>query len=167
MDATRITYYFNKYKYQVEGYVVKIFEGYGLSTTGCHYDIASDCFVALLTVDDLGDLTTRRFVFKKALRDSLNIIKHENRVKKHHSIILESLEEYVEAQDVKSELVTLIAAEINRLPIAQRLVFKMRYIDDMSRAEVCKILKIQLGTFDTHMMRAKQRIRSVFKDREV
>lgn len=128
-------------------------------------DVVSDAFLKLTQFEGGNNGQAKTFLMTTIKNDCLNILKHNRRAARHHGVMIESLPDYVQAQEVRSEVVSIIIREINKLPVAQRLVFKMRYIDEMSRRDICKALKIQLGTFDTHMMRAKQRIRSVFKDK--
>lgn len=168
MTSERITYFYNKYWRLLSSRAIVMLKQHDSIPWGTYKDVVADAFVSLMTYDDNGsDGNVECFLKIKIKNDCLNLIKHYNRRKKHHEIIYETSQDYDNAIDIGSGLLEAVVKEIDNLPVAQRLVFKMRYIDEMSRRDICKALKIQLGTFDTHMMRAKQRIRSVFKDVQI
>jgi len=54
-----------------------------------------------------------------------------------------------------------------KLPTTQRLVFNMRYFDDMTYEEIAKVTGKRVGTLKTNYHYAAERIKEIIKDQEI
>ena len=68
---------------------------------------------------------------------------------------------------VDSEKILLLFQEaVLRLPEKQRLVFNLRYYDDLSYEDISKILDMSVGTLKTNYHYAKEKIKEFMINRE-
>ncbi|GEN33052.1 MULTISPECIES: RNA polymerase sigma factor [Aneurinibacillus] len=56
-----------------------------------------------------------------------------------------------------------LRAHIARLPEKYRLVLVLRYIDDLSYKEIAEVLELPLPTVQTHLHRAKKKLRAALQ----
>lgn len=67
-------------------------------------------------------------------------------------------------QSDAGEIQVLLQKAIHRLPEKQKLVFNMRYYDDLPYEEMSKILDMSVGTLKTNYHYAKQKIEDYIKE---
>ena len=68
------------------------------------------------------------------------------------------------AEKDSDEIQVLLQKAIQSLPEKQKLVFTMRYYDDLPYEELSKILEMSVGTLKTNYHYAKQKIEEYIKD---
>lgn len=161
MTHERLTLHFNKLRHKLVSFAISI-----TGSTVDAYDIVADAFIDLIDLEEKVGIDTylhnnvRWRCYKKMNRNKV--------IGRHHSIILDSMEQsYMIKADTQDSIIQELHVAIDRLPIGQRIAFKMRYIEGMKPREVCKTLNIKPGTLDNHIMRAKHKLREQFKGREV
>ncbi len=110
-----------------------------------------------------GDAKISTWLFKIAVNESINFInqeRHRNQITDdtHDSFLLESIEAdpYFDGDDLQLELQKVI----NKLPEKQRLVFNMRYFDDMKYEEISEILGTSIGALKASYHHAVKKIES-------
>ena len=62
------------------------------------------------------------------------------------------------------EIQVLLQKAIQTLPEKQKLVFNMRYYDDLPYEEISKILDMSVGTLKTNYHYAKDKVEQYIKD---
>jgi RNA polymerase sigma-70 factor (ECF subfamily) len=60
---------------------------------------------------------------------------------------------------IKSEWVKTIQSAAYKLPERQRIVFLLRFVEDLPLAEIAEVLNLETGTVKTHLHRAIEAIR--------
>lgn len=109
-----------------------------------------------------GDARLSTWLYKIAVNESINFI---NREKTRHglpadeeeaSFILNKLEadEYFDGDELHAELLKAIA----RLPEKQRLVFNMRYFDEMKYEDISEVLGTSVGALKASYHHAVKKI---------
>ena len=68
------------------------------------------------------------------------------------------------AEKDSDEIQVLLQKAIQSLPEKQKLVFTMRYYDDLPYEELSKILEMSVGTLKTNYYYAKQKIEDYIKE---
>lgn len=53
---------------------------------------------------------------------------------------------------------------VERLSQKQRTIFLLRFVEEMSLAEIAQTLKVELGTVKSHLFRAIGMVRSLIKE---
>ncbi len=61
----------------------------------------------------------------------------------------------------------LLQQALLKLPTTQRLVFNMRYFDDMTYEEIAEVTGKRIGTLKTNYHYAAERIKEIIKDQEI
>lgn len=159
MTSERLAYYFTKHHEMLLGYAFNI-----LRSNAYKEDVVSDVFVKLGRAEDEGEMSVKTFLITGVKNKCLNVLKHNQRVSAAHKKIEESLdEEWVDAQQIKSEVLSVIENCIEELPIGQRTVFRMRYVDGMKPLDICDKLGIKLGTLNVQINKAKRNLRELLK----
>jgi len=109
------------------------------------------------------------WITKIARNLALNLIKKENKM----SVFSELDETEIEVVDVSDNpLETLIDKENDRrlalavlaLPLAFRTVFVLRTVEKMSYEDIAKKLKISVGTVNSRLSRAREKLVEMLKD---
>ena len=62
------------------------------------------------------------------------------------------------------EILVLLQKAIQTLPEKQKLVFNMRYYDDLPYEEISRILDMSVGTLKTNYHYAKDKVEQYIKD---
>ena len=126
-------------------------------------DVTQDVFIKVWkNLEDFrADCTLFSWIYRIATNESLNFIR---RSKKKLFIPLESTENYLSNQLHQSdfisgdEIVMKLQKAIVKLPDRQRIVFNMRYYDDLSYNEISEILKITTGSLKASYHHAVKKI---------
>ena len=128
-------------------------------------DLLQNAFIKAWTniVHFRGDAKLSTWLFKIAINESLNFLNRER--KKNNvtdgtddSFILDNIEAdpYFDGNELQRELQKAIA----RLPEKQRIVFNMRYFDEMKYEEISDILGTSVGALKASYHHAVKKIES-------
>lgn len=108
-----------------------------------------------------GDAKLSTWLFKIAINESINFINKEKQRQQisedaDDSFILNNIEadEYFDGDEIQKDLLKAIAS----LPEKQRLVFNMRYYDDMKYEEISDILGTSVGALKASYHHAVKKI---------
>ena len=114
-----------------------------------------------------GSAKLSTWLYKIAINESLTFINNE---KKHHSVSLDGDESglikaiesdtFIDGDNLKKELRKAIAS----LPEKQRIVFNMRYYDDMKYEAMSEILGTSVGALKASYHHAVKKIEEYFSD---
>ncbi len=118
-----------------------------------------------------GDARLSTWLFKIAVNESINFINREKaRLNlpaddEETSFLLDNIEadEYFDGDDLHKELLKAIA----RLPEKQRLVFNMRYFDEMKYEDISDILGTSVGALKASYHHAVKKISEYIGNLEV
>lgn len=106
------------------------------------------------------------WLYRIATNESLQQLNKMKRMQKTD----ENAEYYLQnlvAENVESdaeEIQVLLQKAIQTLPEKQKLVFNMRYYDDLPYEEISKILEMSVGTLKTNYHYAKQKVEDYLKE---
>ncbi len=106
------------------------------------------------------------WLYRIATNEALQQLNKMNRMKKSDEDAEYHLQNLV-AENVESdadEIQVLLQKAIQSLPEKQKLVFTMRYYDDLPYEELSKILDMSVGTLKTNYHYAKQKIEEYIKE---
>ncbi|MCM1489970.1 MAG: sigma-70 family RNA polymerase sigma factor [Muribaculum sp.] len=115
-----------------------------------------------------GDAKLSTWLFKIAINESINFLNKErnrNNVSvdsEDDSYLLNNLEadEYFDGDELQAELLKAVA----KLPEKQRLVFNMRYFDEMKYEEISEILGTSVGALKASYHHAVKKIEEMFSE---
>lgn len=105
------------------------------------------------------------WLYRIATNESLQQLKKSKRMQKsdeeteHHLQNLVADNVSAEAEEIQ----ILLQKAIQSLPEKQKLVFTMRYYDDLPYEEISKILDMSVGTLKTNYHYAKQKVEDYIK----
>ncbi len=105
------------------------------------------------------------WLYRIATNESLQQLKKSKRMQKsdeeteHHLQNLVADNVSAEAEEIQ----ILLQKAIQSLPEKQKLVFTMRYYDDLPYEEISKILDMSVGTLKTNYHYAKQKVEEYIK----
>lgn len=105
------------------------------------------------------------WLYRIATNEALQELNKQNKMKMmdegaDYYLTNRSSEENNEADRIQE----LLANAIQKLPEKQKLVFTMRYYDDLPYEEISKILDMSVGTLKTNYHYAKQKIEEFIKE---
>ena len=95
--------------------------------------------------------------------ECFNYIKHLSRKTKHHELILENSIDYIEALDIKSELIASIDNEIKSLKSQQKKIASLLSIG-YSKPEIAEILNISQNTVRVQVMRIRNKLKPLIAE---
>ncbi len=115
-----------------------------------------------------GDAKLSTWLFKIAINESINFINKEktrnqlNVEDGDDSFLLNNIEadEYFDGDELQAELLKAVA----KLPEKQRLVFNMRYFDEMKYEDISEILGTSVGALKASYHHAVKKIEEVFSE---
>ncbi len=115
-----------------------------------------------------GDAKLSTWLFKIAINESINFLNKErsrNNVSvdsEDDSFRLNNIEadEYFDGDELQAELLRAVA----KLPEKQRLVFNMRYFDEMKYEEISEILGTSVGALKASYHHAVKKIEEIFSE---
>lgn len=115
-----------------------------------------------------GDAKLSTWLFKIAINESINFLNKErarNNVSvdsEDDSYLLNSIESdpYFDGDGLQAELLKAVA----KLPEKQRLVFNMRYFDEMKYEEISEILGTSVGALKASYHHAVKKIEEIFSE---
>lgn len=115
-----------------------------------------------------GDAKLSTWLFKIAINESINFLNKE-RTRSSVSIdseddsyLLNSIESdpYFDGNELQAELLKAIS----KLPEKQRLVFNMKYFDDMKYEEISEVLGTSVGALKASYHHAVKKIEEIFSE---
>jgi RNA polymerase sigma factor (sigma-70 family) len=132
-------------------------------------DITQEVFIKVYTA--LKDFREESNLFTWLYRIAVNFsINHIKKNKNKSNFSIDSLMIQVESHDKKSdELIEekerreLLMRAIETLPVQQRIVFNMRYYDDLSYNDISKLLKKSVGGIKANYFHAVKKIGEYLK----
>ncbi len=115
-----------------------------------------------------GEAKLSTWLFKIAINESINFINKEksrnqlNLEDSDDSFLLNNIEadEYFDGDELQAELLKAVA----KLPEKQRLVFNMRYFDEMKYEDISEILGTSVGALKASYHHAVKKIEEVFSE---
>lgn len=115
-----------------------------------------------------GDAKLSTWLYKIAINESINFLNKErtrNNVSvdsEDDSYLLNNIEadEYFDGDELQAELLKAIA----KLPEKQRLVFNMRYFDEMKYEEISDVLGTSVGALKASYHHAVKKIEEIFSE---
>lgn len=115
-----------------------------------------------------GDAKLSTWLFKIAINESINFLNKErtrnqlNVKDGDDSYLLNNIEadEYFDGDELQAELLKAVAT----LPEKQRLVFNMRYFDEMKYEEISEILGTSVGALKASYHHAVKKIEEIFSE---
>ena len=114
-----------------------------------------------------GDAKLSTWLYKIAINESINFINKEktrNNITEEgdDSFLLHNIEAdpYFDGDELHAELLKAVA----RLPEKQRLVFNMRYFDEMKYEEISEILGTSVGALKASYHHAVKKIEEIFSE---
>lgn len=83
-------------------------------------------------------------------------------------LVTPSPPELVESTDTEQELVDrqVCLSALRRVPIAERTVLVLKYLEDRTEATIAELLGLPLGTVKSRLARGRDRLRAELRDRE-
>lgn len=115
-----------------------------------------------------GDAKLSTWLFKIAINESINFLNKE-RIRNQlnvedgdDSYLLNNIEadEYFDGDELQAELLKAVA----KLPEKQRLVFNMRYFDEMKYEDISEILGTSVGALKASYHHAVKKIEEIFSE---
>lgn len=115
-----------------------------------------------------GDAKLSTWLFKIAINESINFLNKErtrsqlNVEEGDDSYLLNNIEadEYFDGDELQAELLKAVA----KLPEKQRIVFNMRYFDEMKYEEISEILGTSVGALKASYHHAVKKIEEIFSE---
>lgn len=115
-----------------------------------------------------GDAKLSTWLFKIAINESINFINKEKTRANiasdsdDDSFLLANIEadEYFDGDELQAELLKAVA----KLPEKQRLVFNMRYFDEMKYEEISEVLGTSVGALKASYHHAVKKIEEIFSE---
>ena len=115
-----------------------------------------------------GEAKLSTWLFKIAINESINFINKEKTRNQltvdndDDSFLLNNIEadEYFDGDELQAELLKAVA----KLPEKQRLVFNMRYYDDMKYEDISEILGTSVGALKASYHHAVKKIEEIFSE---
>lgn len=132
-------------------------------------DLLQNCFLKVWSNlhNFRGDAKLSTWLYKIAVNESINFVNKEKTRKGmtedgDDSFLLSNIEsdEYFDGDELQKEFQKAIA----QLPEKQRLVFTMRYFDDMKYEDISEILGTSVGALKASYHHAVKKIESYFSE---
>lgn len=117
-----------------------------------------------------GDARLSTWLYKIAINESLTFLEREKR--RSSAVSLDDIEAapartVTAYDDIDGEaLRRMLMQAVNALPEKQRLVFNMKYFDDMKYEEISEILGTSVGALKASYHLATKKIENFFKERD-
>ena len=130
-------------------------------------DILQETFIkAWVNINHFrGDAKLSTWLYKIAINESITFLnkernKHTSSIDDEDSFLINNLQadEWFDGDDLQYEL----QKAINRLPEKQRLVFNMRYFDEMKYEDMSEILGTSVGALKASYHHASKKIEDFF-----
>jgi RNA polymerase sigma-70 factor (ECF subfamily) len=105
------------------------------------------------------------WLYRIATNESLQQLNKLKKMQKSDEEMTNHLQNLVadNVQPTANEIQVLLQNAINTLPEKQKLVFNMRYYEDLPYEEISQILEMSVGTLKTNYHYAKQKVEDYIK----
>lgn len=164
-DGEAFTHVYKHYNKRVFFYVRQY-----LSSITEAQDITSDCFFKLWekksefpSLDAVG-----AFLHVAARNQCFNYLKHTQMAKEKQAELLSLLnisdDNPFKLEDLRLQLLDLIAAEVNKLPAKMKEIFMLSYEEGLKPAEIAKRLGLQVQTVKNQRLNAVRLIKTALAD---
>src|SRR5882757_9397579 len=136
-------------------------------------DITADVFAKLwkLRANLQGIKNIEAFLYITGRNACLDFLRHIQRRNLRQKKLLHALfqppEEIVFKEDLKTQVLQTIYAEIEKLPPSTRNVFKMAYLEGLSNSEIAETLQIENQSVRNHKQRAIKLLRIALLNRNI
>lgn len=119
-------------------------------------DIVADAFLKLWEHGDHND--PKGFLKTCIKNDCLNELKHGKVVRKFERLVVDTSPGYIEAIEVKSELIERIIKELKSLsPVQKKIAAYLKY--GFTKPEIAQILNISQDTVRVHVFRIRGKLK--------
>ncbi|WP_293312967.1 RNA polymerase sigma-70 factor [Pedobacter sp. UBA5917] len=109
----------------------------------------------------------RSYLYKSVINASINYVNRQKNIEEHHlKLVAEFSEEYVRDLDEENEMIVLLHAEIERLPVQCKKVFKLSRFEHLKYKEIATQLEISEKTVENHIGNALKILRDRFLNDE-
>jgi RNA polymerase sigma-70 factor (ECF subfamily) len=161
-DHAALTYFFKKHHRPLCYLAARI-----VQDTAQAEDIVADCFIKLWQRRGrFADATKiKAFLFITCRNSCLNYLRDLKRKTAAQKLYLRELEANSEGilyEVIDTEVITLLASEIEELPGKCREVFKLLYIEGKKTDEVARQLQLNVQTVRNHKTRAIELLKAQF-----
>ena len=161
-DHAALTYFFKKHHRSLCYLAARI-----VQDTAQAEDIVADCFIKLWQRHErFADAAKiKAFLFITCRNNCLNYLRDLKRKTAAQTLYLRQLEtssEEILYEVIDSEVITLLASEIEELPDKCREVFKLLYIEGKNTDEVARELQLNVQTVRNHKTRAIELLKAQF-----
>ncbi len=130
-------------------------------------DALQDILYKVLTAKNIPD-RFRPWVYKVSRNHCLNIIR--DRARRHDGVALPSDSMIFESVTghltrlVKDEMRTKLTELVTQLPDGQREVLRLRYVEELTRAEIAEVLELAESVVKSRLFEGLQKLRSISQD---
>lgn len=130
-------------------------------------DILQDTFIKIIRkIDQLQDFNKlKHWIFRIAVNSTINVLNRDKRLSLPGDD-LEILYDRMAVDDFQvlqsedpEELRALILELVERLPLKQRIVFNLKYVENFKESEIAEILDIPVGTVKSRLNISRNRIK--------
>ena len=105
------------------------------------------------------------WIFRIAANESLNFLKKEKRHLNERNSFISTEHEYRGTDDIDySKTMLLLQSAVNGLPEKQRLIFTLRYFQDMSYKDMSEMLNISTGALKASYHHAVKKVEKYVKE---
>ncbi len=130
-------------------------------------DIAQDCWVTIIAkIDSLESSNSfKSWAFRIVYTKAIDSLKLKNKSNKDLKTI--TREEYAEeyTEDNKSNIKKVLLKAIQDLPKEKQDVIMLFYVEEYSLKEISAFLKIPIGTVKSRLFQAREKLKSIVKNR--
>ena len=136
-------------------------------------DLLQNCFIkAWKNINNFrGDARLSTWLYKIAINESINFL---NKERQRLGLTAEETDDSFLLQNIESDpyfdgdsLQVQLQEAIMQLPEKQRLVFNMRYYDDMKYEDISEVLGTSVGALKASYHHAVKKITAAIKDSEI
>jgi len=130
-------------------------------------DILQDTFIKVIRkIDQLQDIKKLKYwIFRIAVNSTINVLNKDKRLMLPGDD-MEVISDKVAMDDFqlsheedKEEMHYLILELVDRLPVKQRMVFTLKYMENFKETEIAEILDIPVGTVKSRLNISRNRIK--------
>jgi RNA polymerase sigma-70 factor (ECF subfamily) len=118
--------------------------------------------------DNIGNI--RPFLYTTVRNACIDYLRRNKTRNKYYEYLLrqqDSSEISFGRPDYETELIQRLYQEIEKLPTECKKIFKLTYLEGLSRIEVASLLKISTNTVRNQNAMAKKFLRNIFKDKDL
>jgi RNA polymerase sigma-70 factor (ECF subfamily) len=131
-------------------------------------DVVQDVFVSLWERRDrlVIHTTLQAYLYAAVRRRSLEILRHDRVVLAYERRRVRGPIERTPAPDqqlIQREIAAVLRAAVEALPPRAREVTRLRWDDQLSRAEVAEVMGIAVSTVDNHLLTALRALREALR----